>query len=152
MNKHISTNNYIPKMRFSEFHDKWNACSVFEMMDRVVDPVLVTKEETYREIGIRSHGKGIFHKTPVKGEDLGSKRVYWIKENVFALNIVFAWEQAIAITTEKEKGMIASHRFPMYSPKENKLDLNFILNFLHILTVLAVPIIFKSILFEIFFS
>lgn len=42
------------------------------------------------------------------------------------MNIVFAWERAVAKTTEKENGMIASHRFPMYKPKKNIVDLDYI--------------------------
>ena len=43
------------------------------------------------------------------------------------LNIVFAWEQAVAKTTESEQGMIASHRFPMYRPKNSLCNIDFIL-------------------------
>ena len=58
-----------------------------------------------------------------------NKRVFWIEPDCFVLNIVFAWEQAVAKTTLAEKGMIASHRFPMYKPIAGKLDLNYILYF-----------------------
>ncbi|KLE05814.1 type I restriction endonuclease subunit S [Aliarcobacter butzleri L353] len=40
--------------------------------------------------------------------------------------MVFAWEQAIGKTTKNEIGMIASHRFPMYKPQANKLDLDYL--------------------------
>lgn len=86
-------------------------------------------EEYYREIGIKSHAKGIFHKVPVTGKSLGNKSVFWIEPECFVVNIVFAWEQAIAKTTEAEVGMIASHRFPMYKPKEGVLDLDYLLYF-----------------------
>ena len=87
------------------------------------------KEIFYQEIGIRSHAKGIFHKEPVIGKSLGNKSVFWIEPDCFVVNIVFAWEQAIAKTTEAERGMIASHRFPMYKPKEGVLDLDYLLYF-----------------------
>lgn len=86
-------------------------------------------ETYYQEIGIRSHAKGIFHKEPVTGKSLGNKSVFWIEPDCFVVNIVFAWEQAIAKTTEAERGMIASHRFPMYKPKEGVLDLDYLLYF-----------------------
>ncbi|WP_019488072.1 hypothetical protein [Kamptonema formosum] len=65
----------------------------------------------YKQIGIRSHGKGIFHKEAVTGRELGNKRVYWVHPNAFVVNIVFAWEQAVALTSSDENGFIASHRF-----------------------------------------
>ncbi|MEO7044573.1 MAG: restriction endonuclease subunit S, partial [Ferruginibacter sp.] len=81
----------------------------------------------YQQIGIRSHAKGLFYKEKVTGASLGDKSVFWIEPNCFIVNIVFAWEHAIAKTTEKEIGMIASHRFPMFKPKEKVLDLDFLL-------------------------
>ncbi|KAB1848398.1 restriction endonuclease subunit S, partial [Klebsiella pneumoniae] len=91
-----------------------------------VSPVSVSKIEKYREIGIRSHGRGLFHKEEVSGAELGDKRVFWIKKDAVIFNIVFAWEQAVAITSSKDEGCIASHRFPMYLPKDNKCNTDYI--------------------------
>lgn len=100
-------------------------------LDEILIPIrnpLIPEEKTlYQQIGIRSHGKGIFYKEMVSGKALGNKRVFWIEANCLILNIVFAWEQAVAKTTESQIGMIASHRFPMFKPVEGKLDLNYIL-------------------------
>lgn len=49
-----------------------------------------------------------------------------MEPDCFIVNIVFAWEMAVARTTNKDKGYIASHRFPMYRSKEEVLDLDFI--------------------------
>ncbi|MCC7335388.1 MAG: restriction endonuclease subunit S [Pirellulaceae bacterium] len=93
------------------------------------DPVDVELATSYMQIGIRSHGKGIFHKEQVTGKSLGSKRVYWVKPGCFTFNVVFAWEQAVARTTSNESGMIASHRFPMYEPIDNRVDIDYLLYF-----------------------
>jgi len=90
----------------------------------------VIPTETYQEIGIRSHGKGIFHKKSVTGADLGKKRVYWIAPNCLTLNIVFAWEQAVARTCGKDVGLIASHRFPLYEAKDELVELDYLVYFL----------------------
>ena len=119
----------IPKLRFPEFSEEWKEKKISKIFDRVVNSVEVEKDTEYQQIGIRSHGKGIFHKDFVSGSELGNKRVFWIEENLFIVNIVFAWEMAVAKTTTKEVGLIASHRFPMYKPKEDLLDLDFILYF-----------------------
>ena len=70
----------------------WAVCSIDECLERVERPVDVQAEEMYTQIGIRSHGKGLFYKEPVTGESLGNKAVYWIEPDCFVLNIVFAWE------------------------------------------------------------
>ncbi len=118
----------VPRLRFAPFHrsDAWKKRTISDLLERVTNPVEVNPNATYREIGIRSHGKGIFHKSPVQGAELGDKRVFWVEEEALVTNIVFAWEQAIAVTSAAEKGMIASHRFPMYKAINGKSDVSFI--------------------------
>lgn len=117
----------VPRLRFPEFRNAgdWVNRKVYQLLKKISDPVLVEGDKIYQELGIRSHGKGIFHKKPITGEMLRNKRVFWIKENTFIVNIVFAWELAVASTTSAEKGMIASHRFPMYGSTGNKADVRY---------------------------
>ena len=103
----------------------WTVKSLGSVLERVSCPVI--PDVLYREIGIRSHGKGIFHKKPVLGKSLGNKRVFEVHGDCFVVNIVFAWEQAVARTTSNEVGMIASHRFPMYRPVDGLCDVDFLL-------------------------
>jgi type I restriction enzyme S subunit len=123
----MSSNNKKPKLRFPQFSNSWEAKRIDEVTEKVSIPVKVNKSELYQQIGIRSHGKGLFHKELVTGEALGNKRVFWVQDNLFVVNIVFAWEQAVAKTTRAEIGMIASHRFPMFKPLDGILDLDFLL-------------------------
>ncbi len=109
--------------------EDWEVASIDSVLQRVRKKVDVNLTEEYQQIGIRSHAKGIFHKELVTGEVLGNKSVFWIEEDCFIVNIVFAWEQAVAKTTKNERGMIASHRFPMYQPKDNKVLIDYILYF-----------------------
>lgn len=100
-----------------------------KLLTRVKLPVSIAPQTMYKQIGIRSHAKGIFYKEPVSGASLGNKSVFHVEPDCFVVNIVFAWEHAIAKTTKDEVGMIASHRFPMYKPIEGKLDLGYLLHF-----------------------
>jgi type I restriction enzyme S subunit len=120
---------HVPKFRFPEFRDDWKPGIIRQFLHKVVEPVDVEPDEQYRQIGVRSHGKGIFHKKAVSGSKLGEKRVFWVQPNALVINIVFAWEQALALTTDCEKGMIASHRFPMFLPVKGKSELNFVFHF-----------------------
>ena len=105
----------------------WNVYLVRDILERVEVPVNVESNKEYVQIGIRSHGKGLFYKEPVLGKALGNKQVFWIQPNCFILNVVFAWEQAITKTTENEIGMIGSHRFPMYRPKNDLVDIDYLI-------------------------
>lgn len=104
---------------------EWAKRPLGELLIRIARPVKVDPRKTYQEIGIRSHCRGIFHKSPVRGSVLGDKRVFFVEPDCLVLNIVFAWEQAVAVTRCAEKGMIASHRFPMYAPSKNGMDVEF---------------------------
>lgn len=107
----------------------WCSLKIGEVLERVVNPVRVDPTRTYHEIGIRSHGRGIFYKPSIQGTDLGNKRVFWVEPDCFIVNIVFAWEQAVARTTSRDSGKIASHRFPMYRPRDSRCDVDFITSF-----------------------
>ena len=96
------------------------------LVEKVSKAVEVQPKTVYHQIGIRSHGKGLFDKPPVTGTQLGNKRVFWIEPNCFVVNIVFAWEQAVGKTLLSDMGKIASHRFPMYRPKLGKVDIDFL--------------------------
>ena len=114
----------------SPFPQDWKEYTIGDCLRRVEHPVEVDSDALYTQIGIRSHGKGLFYKEPVTGESLGSKAVYWVEPDCFILNIVFAWEQAIGKTTQAEVGMIGSHRFPMYKPVNNLIDIDYLISYL----------------------
>lgn len=108
----------------------WTSMTVGECLEKVEKPVAVEPDKLYTQIGIRSHGKGLFYKEPVSGESLGNKSVFWVEPDCFVLNIVFAWEQAIGKTTENEIGMIGSHRFPMFRPIDNRVYIDYLISYL----------------------
>jgi type I restriction enzyme S subunit len=111
---------------FPEIPEPWKLRKLRRIIQRVKRPVFVEDEEEYREIGIRSWGRGIFHKDPVRGALLEDKSVFYVEPDDLVLNIVFAWEGAVAVVSERETGMIASHRFPTFRHSE-EVDLDYLL-------------------------
>lgn len=73
--------------------------------------VAVDHQSSYAELGIRSFGKGTFHKPTLSGLELGEKRVYRIESGDLLFSNVFAWEGAIAVTQPEDAGRVGSHRF-----------------------------------------
>jgi type I restriction enzyme, S subunit len=118
------------KTEIGEIPAAWEVRPVGSVLEQVRRPVNVLPEMTYREVGVRSHGKGIFHKEPVTGKSLGSKRVFHIVPDCLIINIVFAWEGAVTFTSESEIGMIASHRFPLWRPRPHEADLHYLVHYL----------------------
>jgi type I restriction enzyme S subunit len=118
-----------PAIRFPEFQESWETKPIEQILKKRSKAVSVEPDTQYVQIGLRSHGKGIFYKQPVTGKSLGNKRVFWVQRDCLVVNIVFAWEQAVGKTTEREEGLIASHRFPMYAPRDEEADIDFIVRF-----------------------
>ncbi len=74
-------------------------------------PVTVQAGQSYPELGIRSFGKGTFHKPAISAEQLGTKRLYHIHPGDLIFNNVFAWECAVAVVKPEDAGRVGSHRF-----------------------------------------
>lgn len=99
--------------------DRVHVGEVLTLQRREVHP---EPSSSYNEIGVRSFGRGIFHKEPVSGADLGTKRVFRIEPGDLVLSNVFAWEGAIAVASESEAGRIGSHRFMTFTPNGDRID------------------------------
>lgn len=104
----------------------WPTATMGEIAPLVRRPVLPEADKLYHEIGIRSFGKGVFHKAPTTGLEIGSKRVFAVEPGDLLFNIVFAWEGATAVATESERGMIGSHRFLTCVTNRMKVDTKFL--------------------------
>jgi type I restriction enzyme S subunit len=74
-------------------------------------PIVVEPDGVYPELGIRSFGKGTFHKPALQGIEVGNKRLFEVRRDDLLLNIVFAWEGAVAVATASDHGRVGSHRF-----------------------------------------
>ncbi len=74
--------------------------------------------EEYPELGIRSFGKGTFHKPALDFLSVGTKRLYRIEPGDLLFSNVFAWEGAIAVAQPEDKGRFGSHRFITCVPNE----------------------------------
>lgn len=117
------------RIREEWFERLWNNAPMSRMGDavrRVRRPIAVQADATYKEIGVRSHGRGLFHKEAVRGSDLGNKAVFEIQPDDLVLNIVFAWESAVAVASLADAGRCGSHRFPTYRARED-VDIHYVL-------------------------
>ena len=74
-------------------------------------PVAIDPDAKYPELGVRSFGKGTFHKAPLAGIDVGTKKLFYVAPSDLLFNIVFAWEGAVAVAAEGDAGRVGSHRF-----------------------------------------
>ena len=99
---------------------------VADQMERQIERI---DDEEYTPIGMYNRGRGIFHKEPTLGADLGDSTFFRIAEDDFILSGQFAWEGAIALATEGENGCVASHRYPVFRGKPGVVDSAYLLAF-----------------------
>lgn len=66
-------------------------------------------------MGVRSHAKGTFLAKVEPGQQIEERELSKVRANNLVVNIVFAWEHAVAITSERDAKALVSHRFPQFS-------------------------------------
>ena len=96
---------------------------VAPLVRRSVD---VQPDGNYPELGVRSFGRGTFHKPALDGVTVGTKRLYLIREGDLLFNIVFAWEGAVAVARPEDDGRVGSHRFLTCVPHPTIATPNFL--------------------------
>ena len=85
--------------------------SMAEVAPLVRRTVKIVPDEEYPELGLRSWGKGTFHKPAIKGSELNGKRLYKIEAGDLVFSNVFSWEGAVAVARPEDDGRFGSHRF-----------------------------------------
>ncbi|MBZ0220883.1 MAG: restriction endonuclease subunit S [Candidatus Methylomirabilis sp.] len=89
-------------------------------------PIEVKTDGIYPELGIRSFGKGTFHKPALNGFEVGTKRLYGIEPDDLVFSNVFAWEGAVAVAKQADAGRVGSHRFIACVPQKGAATSKFL--------------------------
>lgn len=90
-------------------------------------PVEIQPDGAYPELGVRSFGRGTFHKPVLPGAEVGTKKLFEIVPDGLVFNIVFAWEGAVAIAQPADSGRVGSHRFLTCVPEPAVATADFLL-------------------------
>jgi type I restriction enzyme, S subunit len=93
-------------------------------------PVTVEPEKEYKELGIRSFGRGTFIKPTFKGIDLTWQKPYWLTKGDLLFSNIKAWEGAVGLVSENEDGFVGSHRYITCKPDTDQIDPEFLLYYL----------------------
>lgn len=109
---------------------KWPLARLGDIAPICRRPVEIDINASYPELGIRSFGRGTFHKPPLAGIDVGAKKLYEIHPGDLVFSNVFAWEGAVAVATADDAGRYGSHRFIACAVDPNRADAKFICSYL----------------------
>lgn len=97
-----------------------------EVAPLVRRPVEIDLDGTYPELGVRSFGRGTFHKPDLPGTEVGNKKLFRICAGDLLFNIVFAWEGAVAVVQPEDEGRVGSHRFLSCVPAPEMATVEFL--------------------------
>ena len=106
-------------------------------------PVEINSSTEYTLIGVYSFGKGIFHREPQLGIDLGDYTYSLVLPGDLVLSNIQAWEGAIGLATEAELNTVGTHRFLSYTAyNPDEIDTNWARYFF--LSPVGLPLIQKA--------
>ena len=76
-------------------------------------PVKITDSDEYVALGLYNRGRGLFHKPPTLGKDIGDSDFFYVEGGDLILSGQFAWEGAVTMASSNENGCVVSHRYPV---------------------------------------
>jgi type I restriction enzyme S subunit len=89
-------------------------------------PVQIKEDESYPELGVRSFGRGTFHKPTLQGSELTWQKLFRIHSGDIVLSNIKAWEGAIGVATEEDHNRVGSHRYLTCAVNPDAATANFV--------------------------
>jgi len=74
-------------------------------------PVQIQPDRRYPELGVRSFGRGVFHKPNLSGSDITWEKLFAVEQGDIVISNIKAWEGAIAVASAADHGRFGSHRY-----------------------------------------
>jgi type I restriction enzyme S subunit len=108
----------------------WTNVRLGDIAPLVRRPVEINLDDSYPELGLRSYGKGTFHKPPLSGAEVGNKRLFEIQAGDLLFSNVFAWEGAVAVARPEDDGRFGSHRYITCRVDASKADTMYLFRYL----------------------
>jgi type I restriction enzyme S subunit len=97
-----------------------------EVAPLVRRPVEIDLDAAYPELGVRSFGRGTFHKPDLLGAELSWQKLFLIQQGDLVFSNIKAWEGALAVAGPDDHGRVGSHRYLTCVPTEGLATADFI--------------------------
>ena len=97
-----------------------------EVAPLVRRPVEIEPDQSYPELGVRSFGRGTFHKPPLVGSQLTWQKLFLIQKGDLVFSNIKAWEGAFAVAQPEDHNRVGSHRYLTCVPVEGGTTASFI--------------------------
>ncbi|MGB0497968.1 MAG: restriction endonuclease subunit S [Rubricella sp.] len=97
-----------------------------EVAPLVRRPVEIDLDASYPELGVRSFGRGAFHKPDLLGADLSWQKLFLVQQGDLVFSNIKAWEGAFAVAGPDDHGRVGSHRYLTCVPTQGLATSDFI--------------------------
>ena len=97
-----------------------------EVAPLVRRPVEIDLDGVYPELGVRSFGRGTFHKPDLLGAELSWQKLFLVQQGDVVFSNIKAWEGAFAVAGPGDHGRVGSHRYLTCVPAEGVATADFI--------------------------
>ncbi|TRO86000.1 restriction endonuclease subunit S [Glycocaulis profundi] len=82
-----------------------------EIAPLVRRPIEINPDASYPELGVRSFGRGTFHKPDLLGAELSWQKLFLVQQGDLVFSNIKAWEGAFAVASPEDHGRVGSHRY-----------------------------------------
>ncbi len=97
-----------------------------EVAPLVRRPVEIEPDQSYPELGVRSFGRGTFHKPALVGSQLTWQKLFLIQKGDLIISNIKAWEGAFAVAKPEDHNRVGSHRYLTCVPVEGIVTAGFV--------------------------
>ena len=104
----------------------WSEVAFTDIAALVRRPIQVIEDGAYPEVGVRCFGKGLFHKLPRTGLEVGDKKLFALREGDFILQVTFAWEGAVGVVSKADEPFFGSVRVLTFEVDRARCDSQFL--------------------------
>ena len=104
--------------------------SMAEVAPLVRRPIEIELDESYPELGVRSFGRGTFHKPTLQGSQLTWQKLFRVEEGDLVFSNIKAWEGAFAVAGPTDHGRVGSHRYLTCVPMAGTMVPHFLWHYL----------------------
>lgn len=102
--------------------ERWPVVALGEVLTQVWREEGVDPAGTYRLLGARWYGEGLFTKDVKSGQAIRAKSLYRVKAGDFVYNRLFAWKGSFAVADEDAHSAYVSNEFPCFIANPERLD------------------------------
>ena len=92
----------------------WTRVTLDDVLRPSAEPVQVSPDSYYPNLGIYSYARGVFAKPPIDGAATSARVLYRVRADQFIYSRLFAFEGAFAIVPEELEGAFVSNEFPSF--------------------------------------